>query len=304
MSRFTNCVSLKSVPIDILNIIIYYANVSKIEGRYLGVLSKKHNFSKIWSMSIVDGGGEGIRRNDDGERIRENRNDGVILSSYNTGNIQYVSGNNDPIVNIADLSNPCQVTVASFIIYVAGFESHVVRLYTLGGAFIRNIGENHLSFPCGVAVSPFSGEIFVSEYGNNRITVFSSSGQLLRQWGQFGHDAGKFHFPKHVVYNRDKIYVVDFYNNRIQVFLPSGEFLFAFGKLGNGPTQFSGPTCLALSAFNEIIVTDKNNKRIQFFNENGVFLRYIPTITRPVCIAVNRFGHLLLNSYKNVFIFE
>ena len=292
----TNFASLNSIPTDIVNIIVGFANVSKIYGRFIRTLSKKHHFNKIWSMTVVKGENLCCISNS------QNTGDGVIISSQNTGDVHYFQNNS--LTKIAHLTNPCQVTVANSVVYIVDWLSHVIRLYTLFGVFIRNIGENHLSFPCGVTVSPFSGEIYVSEFGNHRITVFSETGQMLRQWGNFGQKVGEFHFPKHIVFHQNKLFVVDFYNNRIQVFLPSGEFQFAFGEIGNGPSQFSRPICLAISAFNEIVVADKENKRIQIFNERGVFLRCLPMTTKPVCITIDRYGHLLVNSFQNIFVFK
>ena len=305
----TNFASLNSIPTDIVNIIVGFADVSKIYGRFMKTLSKKYHFNKIWSITVVNGGNScSCDGDDDDDDISRScfdshvHQNGVILSSQSTGDIHYFQNNS--LTYIAHLSNPCQVTVANSVVYIADWLSHVIRLYTLTGVFIRNIGENHLSFPCGVAVSSFSGEIYVSAFGNRRITVFSHTGEILRQWGQFGHEVGEFHFPKHVVFHQNKLYVVDFYNNRIQVFLPNGEFQFAFGEIGNGPSQFSRPMCLVISAFNEILVADKENKRIQIFDEHGVFLRCLSMTTKPVCITINRHGHLLVNSYKNIFMYQ
>jgi hypothetical protein len=280
------------VPNDVIDIITGFSDVCIIQGIFKMSLSQNHQFHKTWSMAYFRGGDSGEKQ------LQMMQSDGLILSSYSTGNVDIFR--NEKLFNIVSLSNPCHVTVANSVVYVADWFSHVVRLYTLPtGGFIRNIGENNLSFPSGVAVSSTSGEIFVSEFGNHRITVFSETGVIRRQWGKFGHDAGEFHFPKHVVHNRDKIYVVDFYNNRIQVFLDSGEFLFAFGD-----KHLNEPTCLAISAFNEIIVTEKENKRIRICDEHGLLLRSFRTVTKPVCIAVDRFGHLLVNSFKNILVYE
>lgn len=51
-----------------------------------------------------------------------------------------------------------------------------------------------------------------------------------------------------------------------------GEFLFEFGSMGTGNGQFMGPRGLAINEYDEIIVSDFLNKRVQVFDRCGNFL--------------------------------
>ena len=44
-------------------------------------------------------------------------------------------------------------------------------------------GKGQFNSPCGVCVSS-TGNIAVADYGNNRVQVFSSEGNYLREFGQ------------------------------------------------------------------------------------------------------------------------
>ena len=57
-----------------------------------------------------------------------------------------------------------------------------VSVYDVGsGALLRKIGEGQHTFPSGCAVD-FNGKIYVSEYAESLIKVFSASGALERQF--------------------------------------------------------------------------------------------------------------------------
>eukprot|EP00058_Branchiostoma_floridae_P001196 XP_002586684.1 hypothetical protein BRAFLDRAFT_105491 [Branchiostoma floridae] len=69
-----------------------------------------------------------------------------------------------------------------------------------------------------------------------------------------------------------------------------------FGERGNGPGKFNTISGVAVSADNEIFLTDHINNRVQVFSINGTYLRLFPTLTAvpgeatkiyPVSVAVD-----------------
>jgi hypothetical protein len=271
-----------SFPIDLVNIVHSYSNVALCQGKFVRqLLADKEKFHKPWSMTQTCTGG-------------------VLISSRFSNVIELLE--DSKITQIAEIVNPCQITLQNGIIYVADWSSHV-RLFSLQGKFLRDIGSNCLHFSCGVAVSSI-GEIFVSDFENDRITVFSKDGQLLRQWGATGTDKSNFQYPICIVFHKERLFVVDMYNNRVQVFSSNGDFLFSFGQFGKDIGEFSTPCHLTISAFDEIFVVDRENKRIQIFDMNGEYLRCFYTVSKPLCISITPYGHLLINAYKNIHLYK
>ncbi|MFB6230641.1 MAG: 6-bladed beta-propeller [Salinibacter sp.] len=65
------------------------------------------------------------------------------------------------------------------------------------------------------------GRIFVADYYNHRIKIFSAEGKRLAMFGEQGSGEGQFVRPIDVAFDASgTLYVVDFGNNRIQVFAP------------------------------------------------------------------------------------
>ncbi len=70
----------------------------------------------------------------------------------------------------------------------------------------------------GVTVGP-AGRVYVADFYNNRIQVFSAAGAFLGQFGGWASTSGQLELPTDVAVGADgTIYVVDFGHDRIAVF--------------------------------------------------------------------------------------
>ena len=79
-------------------------------------------------------------------------------------------------------------------------------------------GDGQFASPDDVAVDS-SGNVYVTDSGNNRIQMFSSSGAFLTKWGSSGSGNGQFDSPVGVAADSTgNIYVADRDNQRIQKF--------------------------------------------------------------------------------------
>ncbi|MEF9437760.1 MAG: 6-bladed beta-propeller, partial [Candidatus Mariimomonas ferrooxydans] len=92
--------------------------------------------------------------------------------------------------------------------------------------------------------------IYVPEYLNDRVQIFSLTGEPLETIGSSGKGAAEFDAPGGVAIGEDgKLYVADFYNHRIQVLSPEGSLLLQLGETGVKGIRaglFNYPTDVAL----------------------------------------------------------
>jgi len=85
-------------------------------------------------------------------------------------------------------------------------------------------GNGQFVSPSGIALDG-SGNVYVTDRGNNRLQVFTGTGEFVRAWGVEGTGNGEFRGPRGVVVDRDNfVYVVDNRNNRIQKFTSTGSY--------------------------------------------------------------------------------
>ena len=132
--------------------------------------------------------------------------------------------------------------------------------------------DGKLGLPIASAVDS-SGNIYVVEYGNNRIQKFDASGNFLAKWGSQGSGDGQFNEPVGIALDSsNNVYVTDMGNHRIQKFDSSGNFLAKWGSQGSDNGQFNGPAFIALDSSGNIYVTEPENNRIQKFDSSGNFL--------------------------------
>src|SRR5437899_10989156 len=88
-------------------------------------------------------------------------------------------------------------------------------------------GDGQFDFPFGVATDG-SGNVYVADYGNDRIQKFDASGTFVTTWGSYGSGNGQFHSPQGVATDGSgHVYVADTNNHRIQKFDASGSFVTA-----------------------------------------------------------------------------
>ena len=81
--------------------------------------------------------------------------------------------------------------------------------------------------PTDTAVSPATGEIFISDgYGNSRVHRLDPDGKHIMSWGESGTDPGQFSLPHNIaMFGDDAVIVCDRENHRVQVFTVDGEFV-------------------------------------------------------------------------------
>ncbi len=168
-------------------------------------------------------------------------------------------------------------------LYVADVKVGKVAVYDLQSfKFQRWIGKsveekkdedednsNVLVSPTSLAVDP-DGLLYVTDTFMNRVVVFDTDGEFVRQVGEIGLGPGKFMRPRGVALDCDgHIYITDGMAHIFQILTPDGQALTPVGGLGENPGHFQVPAGIAIDKNNRIFVADQNNRRIQVF-------RYIP----------------------------
>jgi YD repeat-containing protein len=132
-------------------------------------------------------------------------------------------------------------------------------------------GNGQFSSPIASAVDG-EGNVWVSDYGNNRIEEFSSGGSFIASYGSPGSGEGQFNGPGGIDINQStgKVYVADTNNHRIEEFTKAGKFVKAFGTSGSG--ALSRPGGVKVDAEGHVWVADEAQDRIVEFSSSGSFI--------------------------------
>jgi len=191
--------------------------------------------------------------------------------------------------------------------YAAGWQERAPRL-VIGGP---GAGPGQFQGPRGVDVDEH-GSIYVADAGNNRVQVFSATGEFVAQWPADGMSLRE---PWDVaVAPGPTLYVADTWNHAIRKLDAGGETLLSWGEFGQfgpldagGQSAFYGPRGLALGPNGWVYVTDTGNKRVQVFDASGGFLyqwggvgALAGYLDEPVGIAVAASGEVYVADTWNM----
>ena len=183
------------------------------------------------------------------------------------------------------------------LLAVTDGEKCCVHLLTNKGALVRSIGEGLFGGGLFGVAFDLKGNIWVTDYGNNRLVKLSQSDQLLQTIHHTHSDMDPMYQPSGVSVSQEGLmYVCDSGKHRITVHDEEGKFLFAFGSQGSGPQQFSDPNDMAFGSDGLVYVTDNKNNRVSVLSKEGTFKRGFKTKCTPTCIAATSGNHLLVTS--------
>jgi tripartite motif-containing protein 71 len=247
----------------------------------------------------VDSSGNVYVADTGNDRIQKFSGNGTFISRWGISCTSY------PIQDLpcqnplnGDFNSPNGIAVdSSGNVYVADTGNDRIQKFSGNGTFISkwgslcdlstNIGCNGepTSFldrgagqflnPTGLAVDSTSGNVYVADYGNDRIQKFTSTGKFLKQWGFEGQLDGYFTAPTSIAVDSisGNVYVADTGNNRIQEFTSAGLFVAKWGSSGSADGLLVGPSGVAVdSNSGKVYIADYGNNRIQVFSRDGVFI--------------------------------
>ncbi|HEY3161534.1 MAG TPA: peptidyl-alpha-hydroxyglycine alpha-amidating lyase family protein [Vicinamibacterales bacterium] len=150
--------------------------------------------------------------------------------------------------------------------------------------------DKMLRRPHAVYISPYDPQkyVWVVDDHNHAIFKFSHDGRQLVQTigtvGQKGADATHFNRPTFMAFLPDgSMFVADGYNgSRVVKFDNNGKFVTAWGERGTPPNEmrpgyFNVVHGIAADPMTRrIYVSDRGNRRMQVFDENGTFVDQWP----------------------------
>ena len=157
------------------------------------------------------------------------------------------------------------------------------RLSAWGGV---EIADGHM-----LAVAP-DGRVFVADRDAHQIVVFDRRGKQIAALGQRHTPNAPFNHPSGVaIAPWGDIYVADGYGaSRIHRYAADLSPIAVWGEPGHGPGQFSTPHSLWCTDDGRVLVTDRENDRVQVFSRDGAFVASWTGFGRPMDVFANASG--------------
>jgi sugar lactone lactonase YvrE len=136
-----------------------------------------------------------------------------------------------------------------------------------------------------------------AEPRGHQVFKFSRDGKLLLTLGKAGggRDSEFFFQPNDVlVAPNGDIFISEGHTStagstaRVFKFSKDGKLIKTWGKLGTAPGDFDQPHALAMDSKGRLFVGDRNNNRIQIFDQDGKFLEEWKQFSRPSGIYIDK----------------
>lgn len=175
-------------------------------------------------------------------------------------------------------------------------------LFDRNGRFVKEIGQGvyGLGYAHSVRFDRYDN-LWVVDKGTNSVMKFNPAGYVVMNLGRRpeGYDSGElehpspaeakpvdalFNGPTDIAWDgSDNIYISEGYvNNRIAKFDKSGNWIKTWGQYGEGgaranenPGHFRNAHNMQIDRQGNVYVADRGNRRIQVFDSDGRFVRYM-----------------------------
>ena len=219
---------------------------------------------------------------------------------------------------------------------VAVADENRVQIYSLEGTYLRDVAKNGLITPTSVAFTKSSelivvsssnlifcfdqsyrfvktialtnkelnsprrltiagdGRLVVCDWGDHTVKVLSSDGSHLLLTIRESTNA----LPRHAISHQKMIFVSYYLAGVVKVFSEKdGVFLYSIGI-----SNLSYPLGLEVDRFDNLVVCDRDNARLQIFTLDGKFLNTVEGqhngLSEPYSIAVSSASQLFVTDYS------
>jgi len=174
---------------------------------------------------------------------------------------------------------------------------HPVVIFDRDGNFLSSWGAGRFTFPHAIRIVRENGQdvVWLCDEHHHQFQKFTTGGRLLQTIGEKGaradtgvpaddfssaawkkvtHGGGPFNLPTDIAFATDgSMFMTDGYGNaRVHKFSPDAKYLFSWGEPGTAPGQFNLPHGVWIDRRGRVLVADRENDRVQVFDQNGKLL--------------------------------
>ena len=176
---------------------------------------------------------------------------------------------------------------------------HPVVVFDRDGHYLHSWGAGQFKFPHLIRADE-RDNLWLVDREHGQMLFYTRTGELLRTIGTRGHRSdtgvaptdfsssayqhvthggGPFNLPTDIALTRSgEMFVTDGYGNaRVHKFAADGTHLLSWGEPGTGPGQFRLPHGIWIDRRGRVLVCDRENDRVQVFDQGGRLLHIWPT---------------------------
>jgi sugar lactone lactonase YvrE len=183
--------------------------------------------------------------------------------------------------------------------------------FDAGGKFLRAFGEGMFMRTHGLRIDR-DGNLWVTDVGAHYVAKMSPDGKVLMtigtkgEPGEWNEAAGshRLNEPNDVIVARNgDIFIAQGHtpgakgDPRVLKFDKTGKFITSWGGKGKEPGKFEVAHGMAIDAKGLLWVTDRENQRIQIFDDKGTFVRDVKVAGLPCGLDIGKDAIFMVNGF-------
>jgi DNA-binding beta-propeller fold protein YncE len=188
---------------------------------------------------------------------------------------------------------------------------HPIVVFDREGNYLESWGTGLFAFPHTIRADEHDN-LWIVDRDLGQMLYFTRDGKLLRTigtrgfrsdtgvpasdasssaWMKVTHGGGPFNLPTDIaVAPSGEMFMTDGYGNaRVHKFAADGTHLASWGEPGSGPGEFKLPHGIWIDRRGRVLVCDRENDRVQVFDQDGKFLHAWATeLIGPAVFFIDR----------------
>jgi len=215
-----------------------------------------------------------------------------------------------PTLHLGEAVGVATNSKGNIFVFTRSGETHLFE-FQPNGTFVREIGRGLYGFlfAHAVRIDP-QDNIWVVDEGTNMVIKFDPRGRVMMLIGRRPEPSEapseasaqpapyRFNRPTDVAWDAaGNIFISDGYgNSRVAKYNKDGEFIKSIGSRGTAPAQFNTPHAIAVDSRGTVYVADRNNFRIQVFDNDLNYKTMYDQVGAPWAICISQGSHQYLYS--------
>jgi DNA-binding beta-propeller fold protein YncE len=230
-----------------------------------------------------------------------------------------------PLLDYVAVANPLSVPDAAAMgassdvtfdskghLYVLSRGAKPLTEFDENGKFIRAFGDGLFTRSHGIRIDK-DGNIWATDVGAHTVMKLSHDGQVLLtlgtkgKAGEWNEAAGTqlFNEPNDIVFGANgDLFITQGHtpgpgkgDPRVLKFDKNGKFIKTWGGKGTEPGKFDVAHGIAIDAKGLLWVTDRENQRIQIFDQDGKYIREVKYSGLPCALDIGKENIYMVNGF-------
>ena len=284
--------------LDLMNV-FGKISVDNSNDSYLPVVQYTGKVRPVVSVG-TPGNGRGEFKNPYGVVV-EHKSDNIYVADQYNNRVQVFDKEAKYLFEFGSdkMKQPLYIVIYKDRVFVTQHGGGCLLVYDLDGKFIQQVGtpgsaEGQFNHPRGIAIHNTNGDIYICDYSNNRIQIFSNDYSYKSQFGM-----SILKHPTDIQLTKYSIFVLSHQN----------PFLYTFNY---NLTQLHNTVCdsickhlkcpfsFIIDGNDNFIISDNNNNNIVIFNNTGHLLHTLTdSISQPRGVCLNSNGGIIFAGCNN-----